>query len=60
MYDAALKKAYKTAFDFIMPTPCVTKNIPPQIQDRASWGLDPCKTGPDELIYADTLSRHQP
>jgi hypothetical protein len=29
MYDVALKKAYKTAFDFIMPTLGVTKNIPP-------------------------------
>jgi len=30
MYDVALKKAYKTAFDFIMPTLTVTKNIPSQ------------------------------
>jgi hypothetical protein len=30
MYDLALKKAYKTAFDFIMPTHTVTKNIPPR------------------------------
>jgi hypothetical protein len=28
MYGVALKKAYKTAFDFIMPTQSVTKNIP--------------------------------
>jgi hypothetical protein len=28
MYDVALKKAYKTAFDFIMPHPAVTKNKP--------------------------------
>jgi len=31
MYGVTLKKAYKTAFDFIMPTQTVTKNIPPYI-----------------------------
>jgi len=28
MYGVTLKKAYKTAFDFIMPTQIVTKNKP--------------------------------
>jgi len=28
MYGVTLKKAYKTAFDFIMPTPTMTKNKP--------------------------------
>jgi hypothetical protein len=31
MYGVTLKKAYKTAFDFIMPTQTVTKNIPPRV-----------------------------
>jgi hypothetical protein len=34
MYGVTLKKAYKTAFDFIMPTQIVTKNIPTRVYCR--------------------------
>jgi hypothetical protein len=51
-----LKKAYKTAFDFIMPTQTVTKNIPEYVYYLQEYQGQPltalCKACPDELRYA--------
>jgi len=50
MYGVTLKKAYKTAFDFIMPTLGVTKNIPALIYNK----VEPQDSASNFLIYSLT------